>query len=130
MRINPNFKLREMAGETIIVNQGHTGADLTRIISLNKSARRLYEQLSDKEFTLEDTAKVLTDTYGIDGQQALKDATVWVEAQHQRRMEAMLPFGCKSRSNGAGMGRCDETPCGTTTASFCKASMGRSRRSI
>ena len=77
MRINPNFKLREMAGETIIVNQGHTGA---RIISLNKSARRLYEQLSDKEFTLEDTAKVLTDTYGIDGQQALKDATVWVEA--------------------------------------------------
>ena len=80
MRINPNFKLREMAGETIIVNQGHTGAALTRIISLNKSARRLYEQLSDKEFTLEDTAKVLTDTYGIDGQQALKDATVWVEA--------------------------------------------------
>lgn len=42
MKINPNFKLREMAGETIIVNQGHTGADLTRIISLNKSARLLY----------------------------------------------------------------------------------------
>ena len=80
MSINPKFKHREMAGETIIVIQGQTGADLTRIISLNKSARRLYEQLSDKEFTLEDTAKVLTDTYGIDGQQALKDATVWVEA--------------------------------------------------
>lgn len=64
---------------------GHTGADLTRIISLNKSARRLYEQLSDKEFTLEDTAKVLTDTYGIDGQQALKDATVWVEALKNAR---------------------------------------------
>ena len=67
MKINPNFKLREMAGETIIVNQGHTGADLTRIISLNKSAT-------------EDAAKILTDTYGIDGQQALKDATAWMEA--------------------------------------------------
>lgn len=80
MKINPNFKLREMAGETIIVNQGHTGADLTRIISLNKSARRLYERLADKDFTTEDAAKVLTDTYGIDGQQALKDATAWMEA--------------------------------------------------
>lgn len=51
MKINPNFKLREMAGETIIVNQGHTGADLTRIISLNKSARLLYERLADKDAT-------------------------------------------------------------------------------
>ena len=52
MKINPNFKLREMAGETIIVNQGHTGADLTRIISLNKSARLLYERLADKDLSL------------------------------------------------------------------------------
>lgn len=80
MRINPNFKLREMAGETIIVNQGHAGTDLTRIISLNASASLLYEQLSGKEFTLEDAAKVLTDTYRTDGQQALIDATAWVEA--------------------------------------------------
>ena len=80
MKIYPNFKLREMAGDTIIVNQGHTGADLTRIISLNKSARLLYERLADKDFTTEDAAKILTDTYGIDGQQALKDATAWMEA--------------------------------------------------
>lgn len=80
MRINPNFKLREMAGETIIVKQGETGADLTRIISLNKSARRLYEQLRERAFTVEDAAKVLTETYGIEEQQALKDATAWVEA--------------------------------------------------
>ena len=80
MRINPDFKLREMAGETIIVNQGHAGTDLTRIISLNKSACRLYEQLADKDFTQEDAATVLTDTYGIDRQQALKDAAAWIEA--------------------------------------------------
>ncbi len=79
MRINPNFKLREMAGETIIVNQGETGADLTRIISLNKSARRLYERLNGRTFTVEDAAGVLTETYGIDEQQALRDATAWVE---------------------------------------------------
>lgn len=39
MRINTKFKLRDIAGETIIVNQGTPEADLTRIISLNTSAR-------------------------------------------------------------------------------------------
>lgn len=41
MRINTKFKLRDIAGETIIVNQGTPEADLTRIISLNTSARLL-----------------------------------------------------------------------------------------
>ena len=80
MKINSNYKLREIAGETIVVNQGSVGMDMTRIISLNDSARLLYEQLSGKEFTLEDAAKVLVDTYNIDMQQALTDAGKWVEA--------------------------------------------------
>ena len=79
MRINPNYKIREMAGETIIVEQGHTGIDLTRIISLNASARLLYEALAGSDFTLEDAAKVLTDNYGIDSGRALQDASAWAE---------------------------------------------------
>lgn len=79
MKINSNYKLREIAGETIVVNQGVAGTDMTRIISLNASARLLYEQLSGKEFTLEDAAKVLEDTYGIGHEQALADADKWVK---------------------------------------------------
>lgn len=51
MKINPNYKLREVAGETIVVNQGTTGMDMTRIISLNTSAKLLYESLSEKVLT-------------------------------------------------------------------------------
>lgn len=83
MRINSNYKLREIAGETIVVNQGKAGTDMTRIISLNASAKLMYEQLSGRDFTMEDAAKVLVDAYGIDGAQALKDAAVWVEALQQ-----------------------------------------------
>ena len=61
-------------------NQGTTGMDMTRIISLNTSAKLLYESLSEKVFTLEDAAAVLVSTYGILQEQALKDAQVWVEA--------------------------------------------------
>ena len=80
MKINQNYKLREVAGETIVVNQGTAGMDMTRIISLNTSAKLLYESLSEKVFTLEDAAAVLVSTYGISQEQALKDAQVWVEA--------------------------------------------------
>ena len=80
MKINSNYKIREVAGETIVVNQGTTGMDMTRIISLNTSARLLYESLANKDFTLEDAAQILSDTYGIPAEVAKKDAQVWVEA--------------------------------------------------
>ena len=80
MKINTNCKLREIAGETIVVNQGVTEANLTRIISLNASAKLMWEKLVGKEFTLDEAANVLTETYGIDKEQAVKDATVWVDA--------------------------------------------------
>ena len=76
MKINSNYKIREIAGETIVVNQGTANVNMTRIISLNSSARLLYEALAEGEFTLEDAAKVLTDTYGISEEQALRDAAV------------------------------------------------------
>ena len=80
MKINPNYKLREIAGETIVVNQGTAEVNMTRIISLNASARLLYESLVNKDFTLEDVAQILSDTYDIPAEVALKDAQVWVEA--------------------------------------------------
>lgn len=80
MRINPNFKLRKIAGEAIVVNQGVAGTDMTRIISLNSSAQLLYEHLYGKEFTLEDAADFLSETYGISDDQALRDAGQWVSS--------------------------------------------------
>lgn len=80
MKIAPNYKLRSIAGENIVVNQWTTGTDMTRIISLNASAKLLYEQLLGKEFTLEDAAKVLVNTYGISIEQALEDAEKWADA--------------------------------------------------
>lgn len=80
MKIKSNYKLRTVAGETIIVNQGAAEADLTRIISLNASARLLWEKLAEKDFTVDEAAQVLVDTYGITQEQAAKDAATWVDA--------------------------------------------------
>lgn len=83
MKINPKYKLREIAGETIIVNQGDTGTDLTRIISLNSSAKILYEKMSNRDFEVSDVAQMLIENYGINNVQATEDAKKWVEALKQ-----------------------------------------------
>ena len=59
MKINPDYKLGEIAGENLVVNQGIANVNMIRIISLNKSGSKLYKALSDKEFAIEDAAKVL-----------------------------------------------------------------------
>lgn len=80
MRIGPEYKIRRIAGETIIVNQGTANVDMTRIVSLNASACVLFEALKEREFAVEDAASVLVETYGIGEGQALGDAGRWVES--------------------------------------------------
>ena len=80
MKIKSNYKLREIAGETIVVNQGTANVNMTRILSLNASAKLLYKQLSGREFMAEDAARVLSDTYGIGEEEALLDARKWMDA--------------------------------------------------
>ena len=80
MRINKDFKIREVAGESIIVNQGKVGTDLTRIIPLNSTAKFLYQKMEGREFEVEEAAQTLVDEYGIEKELALKDAGKWVES--------------------------------------------------
>ena len=82
MRIKAGYKLRDIAGETIIVNQGTHGIDMTKVISLNSSARFLYEQIEGKEFSREDVKAVLMDRYEIDPATDEKGAETWISEVH------------------------------------------------
>ena len=62
MKIREEFKVREMAGEHVIVMPGRGGAaDMTRIVSLNPSSMYLWEKLREREFTAADAALLLTE---------------------------------------------------------------------
>ena len=80
MKIESKFKVREIAGEKIIILQETYGSDMTKIISLNDSAELLFNELSGRDFEMEDAAKVLTDNYDVEPQVALADATKWVDS--------------------------------------------------
>ena len=80
MKIKSNYKLRSIAGVPIIVKQGTRGVDFTHVISLNKSAKFLYEAFLEKEFTMEDVANVLKSTFQISQERAETDAKIWVDS--------------------------------------------------
>ncbi len=79
MKIREEYKVREMAGEHVIIMQGRLGVDMTKIISLNESALYLWNALCGKEFCVDDAARLLTEQYEIDEATAARDAAAWIE---------------------------------------------------
>ena len=79
MKIKSMYKVRQVAGENLVVGQGRLNADMTKVISLNDTAVLLWKELAGKDFTCEDAAEVLVTTYGIDKERAMADAAKWIE---------------------------------------------------
>ena len=78
MKISEKFKVREMAGEHVIIMPGRVGADMTRILALNDSSLYLWETLRGRDFTTEEAAGLLTERYEVDADTARKDAGRWI----------------------------------------------------
>lgn len=79
MKINPNYKVRKVAGENIILLQGKTNGDMTRVVAFNDSALLMWNELQGKDFTTDDAAAVLMDNYEVEQAVAAADAAKWVE---------------------------------------------------
>mgnify|MGYP003484038874 FL=1 len=79
MKIKEQYKVREMAGEHVVIMQGKSFSDLTRIISLNESALYLWNALEGKSFDVTTVANMLAEFYGIDDAVAERDAARWIE---------------------------------------------------
>lgn len=86
MKIDSKVKVRDIAGEKVVIMQGRLGADLTRIIQLNGSSQWLLEQLSEREFELADVVELLTSRYDVDEQTAAADAAKWIEQLREQQM--------------------------------------------
>ena len=79
MNINPIYKVRKIAGENIILLQGKTGGDMTRVVAFNESALLMWDSLQGKDFTVDDAVAVLLDNYDVEEATARADAEKWVE---------------------------------------------------
>ena len=80
MKLNPKFKVREMAGEHVVLMQGKQGVEMTKVIAFNDVANELWKDLSDKDFTLEDIITTLESYFEqYDEQVVRKDAEKFLD---------------------------------------------------
>ena len=79
MRLKTDYKIRKIAGESVIVRMGAQNVKMTSIISLNATSEWLWEQLADEEFDAEKVADLLTAEYEVSREVALIDAQKWIE---------------------------------------------------
>lgn len=78
MKFKADYKVRKIAGESVIVRMGAHNVKMTTIISLNPTSEWLWEQLQGVEFDAEKVADLLTGEYEVEREVALKDATAWI----------------------------------------------------
>lgn len=86
MKINPNIKIRNVAGENIVMRVGRNGTDMTTVIAFNESSMTLCNKLADKDFTIDDAVQVLTEAYEVDEATARRDAEEWLRQMRDNGM--------------------------------------------
>lgn len=79
MKIKSDYKVRKIAGESVIVRMGVQNVKMTSIISLNSTSEWLWEQLQGEEFYAEKVADLLVAEYEVDYDVARHDAERWIE---------------------------------------------------
>jgi len=83
MKIKEGFILRTICGEHVVVGEGLAQVNFNKLLSMNESAAWLWEQLKEREFTVEDMADLLQEKYEVTADVALRDsralADKWLE---------------------------------------------------
>lgn len=80
MRLRGEFKVRKIAGESVIVRMGVQNVQMTTIISLNPTSEWLWEQLQGVEFDAQKVADMLCGEYEVSAEVALADAQKWIDS--------------------------------------------------
>ncbi len=83
MRIKRGYKIRDIAGESVVVAPGAPDVNLTRVTSLNATSRWLWETLGDEELDAGKIASLLTARYDVDEATALRDAQAWIDSMSE-----------------------------------------------
>jgi len=79
MKIKKGLKIRNIADENVLILQGALGVDMTKVVSFNETAKWLWDELIEKEFSLEDAAHLLVTHFNVDTASAEKDARAWID---------------------------------------------------
>ena len=73
MKFRKGLTLRSIVGENVLVAEGVESVDFNKMIVLNSTAKFLWENLQDKDFTEDEAVTLLTENYDVDKERAQAD---------------------------------------------------------
>lgn len=85
LRIKPEFQLKNIAGDSIVIASGSSVVDLTGSFSLNETGALLWQAL-EKGCDEKSLLTVLTKEYDVTEQQAAADVKAFVQNLRERNM--------------------------------------------
>jgi hypothetical protein len=83
MTIKPEYKLKTLAGEHIVVPTGQEAVAFNGILTLNNSGKQLFERLQTGA-TIEDLVQLLLDTYEVTKERAEQDVESFLSILRQK----------------------------------------------
>ncbi|MFA5849790.1 MAG: PqqD family protein [Bacteroidales bacterium] len=83
MKILQSCKFRDIAGDKILLVKSEGMLDLTKVVLMNSTAELLFNELKDKDFTIEHAATLLVNKYGIDPADAERDSLSWLASMKE-----------------------------------------------
>lgn len=79
MKIKTGLFLHKIGDECIVMQDGSSHIDFSKILNLNPTAEYLWEALVHKEFDTNKVALLLTDRYEVSEEQARRDAEEFIK---------------------------------------------------
>lgn len=80
MKIKPEFMLHQIGEEYIVMHDGSTNVDFSRIINLNRTAAYLWQRFRDTDFDVDALTAALTERYDVAPEQARRDAEAFIQS--------------------------------------------------
>ena len=80
MKIKPEFMLHQIGEEYIVMHDGSTNVDFSRIINLNRTAAYLWQRFRDADFDFDALTAALTERYDVAPEQARRDAEAFIQS--------------------------------------------------
>lgn len=79
MKLKENLTIRKIGDEYMIVSESRSGLDYTRVISLNKTAAYLVQEVQQKEFSKEEWVALLINKYNVNKEKAETDVQALID---------------------------------------------------
>ena len=85
MKLKPNFELRDVCGEQVVIPCGIENVNFDSIIHLNETGAFLWREAEKGDFSVESLTAALLNEYEVDEATALADAEKlvndWIDAE-------------------------------------------------